>query len=176
MKRLLLISTLFLPAIAMSEDISFDLPSGFAKAFEDGDSSFFIQEWVPTGESVDNWSQMLTLTVLEKANVDPIKFFDLMADEWGESCPDYGAMLLHHGQENNYPIAVWLLTCPENYMTGKPEVTYVKGISGNENFYTVQIAHAVRVDEVDDSTVNVSMGFLKQVAVCDNGRSEAHPC
>ena len=83
---------------------------------------------------------------------------------------------LHEGLENNYPVAVWFLKCPNNPMTSKPEFTYVKGVSGNENFYTVQLAYALRSDEIDESTVNQSMTFLKQVTVCDNSRPQAHTC
>ena len=163
-------------AQSTSEDIYFDLPPGFEEGFEDDDESFFIQEWVPTGETVNDWSQMLTLTVQDMPNLDPVEFFNHMADGWEEACPEYGAMLLHEGLENNYPVAVWFLKCPNNPMTSKPEFTYVKGVSGNENFYTVQLAYALRSDEIDESTVNQSMTFLKQVTVCDNSRPQAHAC
>ena len=78
-----------------SENIYFDLPPGFEEGFEDGDESFFLQEWVPKGETVDNWSQMLTLTVQDVANLNPVEFFNHMADGWEEACPEYGGMLLH---------------------------------------------------------------------------------
>ena len=163
-------------AQSTSEDIYFGLPPGFEEGFEDDNESFFIQEWVPTGETVNDWSQMLTLTVQDMPNLDPVEFFNHMADGWEEACPEYGAMLLHEGRENNYPVAVWFLKCPNNPMTSKPEFTYVKGVSGNENFYTVQLAYALRSDEIDESTVNQSMTFLKQVTVCDNSKPQAHAC
>lgn len=159
-----------------SENIYFDLPPDFEEGFEDGDESFFIQEWVPKGETVNDWSQMLTLTVQDVANLNPVEFFNHMADGWEEACPEYGGMLLHEGRENNYPVAVWFLRCPNNPMTNKPEFTYVKGISGNESFYTVQLAYALQADEVDDSIVNQSMVFLKQVTVCDDSRPQTHAC
>ena len=159
-----------------SENIYFDLPPGFEEGFEDGDESFFLQEWVPTGETVDNWSQMLTLTVQDVANLNPVEFFNHMADGGEEACPEYGGMLLHEGRENNYPVAIWLLRRPNNPMTNNPEFTYVKGISGNENFYTVQLAYALQADEIDDSIVNQSMAFLKQVTVCDDSRPQTHAC
>ena len=163
-------------AQSTSENIYCDLPPGCEVGFEDDNESFFIQEWVPKGETVNDWSQMLTLTVQDMPNLDPVEFFNHMADGWEEACPEYGAMLLHEGLENNYPVAVWFLKCPNNPMTSKPEFTYVKGVSGNENFYTVQLAYALRSDEIDESTVNQSMTFLKQVTVCDNSRPQAHTC
>ncbi len=38
--------------------------------------------------------------------------------------------------ENGYPVAVWYLYCPLNKMTGKPEFTYFKGMSGAQGFYS----------------------------------------
>ena len=119
---------------------------------------------------------MLTLTVQNLSNLDPVEFFNQMADGWADSCPEYGAMLLHEGLENNYPVAVWFLKCPNSPMTNKPEFAYVKGISGNDNFYTVQLAYALRSDELDESIINRSMAFLKQTVVCDDSRRQAHAC
>tara|TARA_Y100001934_G_scaffold276773_2_gene374054 strand:- start:291 stop:824 length:534 start_codon:yes stop_codon:yes gene_type:complete len=164
------------PAQSDSEEIYFDLPPGFEKVFEDGDESFFIHEWVPQGETASDWSQMLTLTVQDLRNLDPVTFFNHMADGWEEDCPEYGGMLLHEGLENNYPVAVWFLKCPNNSMTNKPEFTYVKGISGNDNFYTIQMAYALRSDELNDSIVNRSMAFLKQAFLCDDSRPQTHAC
>ncbi|MDC1098257.1 hypothetical protein OAT46_07345, partial [Gammaproteobacteria bacterium] len=61
-------------------------------------------------------------------------------------------------------------------MTHKPEFTYIKGIAGNEHFYTVQLAYALRSDEITDLTINRSMAFLRQVIVCDDSRPQAHAC
>jgi len=77
-----------------TENIYFDLPPGFEKGFEESDDAFFIQEWVPKGESVDDWSEMLTLTIQNMPNIDPVEFFNHMADGWEESCPEYGGLLL----------------------------------------------------------------------------------
>ena len=159
-----------------TENIYFDLPPGFEKGFEESDDAFFIQEWVPKGESVNYWSEMLTLTIQNMPNIDPVEFFNHMADGWEESCPEYGGLLLHEGLENNYPVALWFLKCPKNPMTNKPEFTYIKGIAGNDNFYTVQLAYALRSDEITDLTINRSMAFLRQVTVCDDSRPQAHAC
>ena len=36
------------------------------------------------------WSEMLTLTIQNIPNIDPVEFFNRMADGWEESCPEYG--------------------------------------------------------------------------------------
>ena len=159
-----------------TENIYFELPPGFEQGFEESDESFFIQEWVPKGESVNDWSEMLTLTIQNMPNIDPVEFFNHMADGWEKSCPEYGGLLLHEGLENNYPVALWFLKCPANPMTGKPEFAYIKGIAGNDNFYTVQLAYALLSEEITDLTINRSMAFLRQVIVCDDSKPQAHAC
>ncbi len=42
--------------------VAFGLPAGFAPAFEDTQGGAYIQEAVPQGETVEAWSQMITLT------------------------------------------------------------------------------------------------------------------
>lgn len=42
--------------------VTYRLPPGFEPAFEDTKGTFYIQEAVPAGESVEDWSQMITMT------------------------------------------------------------------------------------------------------------------
>jgi hypothetical protein len=45
-----------------SQLVALTYPSGFRPAFENATSVFYIQEAVPVGETVEKWSQMITLT------------------------------------------------------------------------------------------------------------------
>eukprot|EP01035_Chromulina_nebulosa_P041456 gene41456-56084_t len=45
-----------------SQLVAYHLPKGFVGAFEDSKSASYVQESVPTGETVYNWSAMITLT------------------------------------------------------------------------------------------------------------------
>lgn len=42
--------------------VTYQLPPGFQPRFEDTNSTAYIQEAVPAGESVEDWSQMITMT------------------------------------------------------------------------------------------------------------------
>ena len=160
-----------------SEQLTLDIPTGFDKKFEESTEVSEIHEWVPKGETVQDWTQMITLTVAyDLINFDPLKFFDEIARNWEEDCPDYAGMLLHEGLENNYPVAVWFLRCPKSPMTGRPEFTYFKGISGKDGFYTVQKAYAAHYKEIDEREINISMKFLKQARLCHTLDLADHPC
>ncbi len=160
-----------------SEQLTLEVPTEFDKKFEESTAVSEIHEWVPKGETVQDWTQMITLTVAyDLINFDPLKFFDEIARNWEEDCPDYAGMLLHEGLENNYPVAVWFLRCPKNPMTGRPEFTYFKGISGKDGFYTVQKAYAAHYKEIDEREINISMKFLKQARLCHTLDLADHPC
>jgi hypothetical protein len=47
--------------------VVYPLPPGFAPSFEELKGTFYIQESVLSGESVDDWSQMFTMTGLKLA-------------------------------------------------------------------------------------------------------------
>ncbi|MCM2475638.1 hypothetical protein HGO38_19370 [Rhizobium sp. CG5] len=42
--------------------VTYQLPKGFQPTFEDTQGTFYVQEAVPAGESVEDWSQMITMT------------------------------------------------------------------------------------------------------------------
>jgi hypothetical protein len=42
--------------------VKMSYPRGFVPAFQKTNADFYIQESVPTGENVNSWTQMITLT------------------------------------------------------------------------------------------------------------------
>jgi hypothetical protein len=73
------------------------------------------------------------------------------------------------GPENGYPAAVWLLSCPRNRETGKPEITWFKAIQGNDSFYVVQ--KAFRFEPAKEQVAKWTQ-YLRGVAVCDSRLAE----
>src|SRR5262245_31873776 len=45
-----------------SQLVMFSVPAGFIPAFQNTNGPAYIQEWVPAGETVNKWSQMITVT------------------------------------------------------------------------------------------------------------------
>lgn len=72
--------------------VSFTLPAGFVPAFTDGNKDQYIQESVPTGESVEKWSQMITLTgargLAANPDLTPVKFAAGMLGGFKRVCPN----------------------------------------------------------------------------------------
>jgi hypothetical protein len=86
-------------------------------------------------------------------------------DEPAEAaCPKSESRPVAKGEENGYPPMVWLLNCPLNKATGKPEITWFKAIQGNDSFYIVQVAFKAWPSK---EQITQWMRYLKDVTVCD---------
>jgi hypothetical protein len=73
---------------------------------------------------------------------------------------------------DGYPAAVWLMTCPRNRETAKPENTWFKAIPGNDSFYVVQKAFKFEPskEHIEQWTL-----YLKRGTACDT-RLPERPC
>jgi len=147
------------------EDLLAALPDGYKVGFQQKKGSAQITEMVPLGETVHGWTEMVTVQVFSGLKgVTPDQFRDRMVKLWSASCADAIAGPPTHAVENGYPIAFWMMTCPLNTQSGKPETTWFKAIQGHDSFYVVQ--KAFKFDPSQDQIVQWTL-YLKKIAVCD---------
>jgi hypothetical protein len=75
-----------------SQLVTFSFPKDFVPAFENAKGGQYIQESVLEGESVQKWSQMITITgakgLAANPNVTPARFAGSMAGGFKRVCPD----------------------------------------------------------------------------------------
>jgi hypothetical protein len=160
-----------------TEFVQYSAPINLELKYQETQGDYRIQEWIPPGESLEDWSKMFTLTdAAALHNLDPLVFFEEIGKQWESTCPNFGGRVLYSGMENGYPVAVWYLYCPLNNMTGKPEFTYFKGISGAHGFYTAQFAFAVYSSQMEQPLADEAIDQLKNVSLCDEALPEIHPC
>jgi hypothetical protein len=146
-------------------------PKGFKVDFRSKKDNMILTEMVPVTESVQNWTQMVTMqTHLGMKNVTPEQFQGNMATLWAASCKDSSMQAIAKGMENGYPFSVWGYSCPLNPATGKPETMFLKVIQGNDSLYGVQVAFR----SIPKSN-KAAMEYLKTALVCDTRKPE-HPC
>ena len=104
MKYCVVVLALVLPLPALGENatiiapvfaqlITGPLPDGFVPAFENADTAGYINEAVPKGETLENWTQLITLTGAKGLAVaDPpisaLGFAEFLADRYKAACPD----------------------------------------------------------------------------------------
>jgi hypothetical protein len=148
------------------------LPDGYKRDFEQKTNESLISEMVPVGQSVSNWTEMVTVQVFYALKTTPEQFKVQMEKERAAACPGSGTQPVAQGNENGYPSLVWLQDCPLNKATGKPEITWFKAIAGNDRFYVVQVAFKAWPSK---ELIAQWMHYLRDVRVCDT-RLPERPC
>lgn len=177
-KALIILAYAWLPQLAGAEALRGEnliqtLPAGFKVDFGERKGNFQIVELVPRDESVHDWTQMVTTNIYYGGlPVSPSEYRSRFQQMWQRTCPEPGGTELDQGSDNGYPVALWLMTCARLPATGKPEITLVKAIKGNDSFYVIQRAWR---HHPDDGEMAAARQYLDRVHVCDT-RLPDRPC
>src|SRR5689334_19110931 len=74
-----------------SQLVMYAYPAGFKPAFSKDSGEYYIQESVPAGETVEKWSQMVTLTGNKGLAMNPAatpqSFAERIASSFQRACP-----------------------------------------------------------------------------------------
>jgi hypothetical protein len=156
-----------------NENLLVGLPQGFKVGFSDSRNGMNMQEWVPANETVQNWTEMVTVQIfLNRKDLEPAQFLATMEKQWAGACKGSTATPPVTGKANGYTSATMLLRCPLLASSSKPETTMMKAVKGNDSFYLVQ--RAVR-GVPTSAQLERTKQYLEGVSVCDT-RRPAHPC
>jgi hypothetical protein len=101
-----------------NETLLAGLPDGYKRDFEQKTNESLISEMVPVGQSVSNWTEMVTVQVFYTLKTTPQQFKAQMDKERAAACPGSETQPVTQGDENGYPSMVWLQNCPLNKATG----------------------------------------------------------
>jgi hypothetical protein len=147
-----------------NENLLVTMPDGYKVGFRDRNGQRLISEMVPSGESVENWTEMLTVQIFYDMKSTPEQFRQRMTKLWADKCKGAQSNPVGQGNERGYPVAVWIQICPKNPDTGKTEFTILKAIGGKDSFYVVQKAFRFKPDKAQ---IQQWSRFLRDVYVCD---------
>src|SRR5580658_2871222 len=151
-------------AALQNENLLAPLPSGFKIGFATERGRMTMSEFVPTSDTVDAWSSMITVQIFHgMANADAL------ASRWKAACAGGDAQKIRSGMENGYPVSLWMFACPLNPGTKQPENMWLKVISGSDSLYSVQYGYRRALDK---DLIGPAMDYLRQVAVCDTRRAD----
>lgn len=163
----------FAAAALKNENLLTPIPGGFKIGFQTRNDRENMAEYVPTQESVKDWSRMVTVQIFfGLKNTDPDAFAGALAKNWLSACAAGAAQKVTAGAENGYSFSLWMYNCPLNPQTGKPENMWLKATSGADSLYSVQYAFR---REMSEELIGPAMGYLKRVSVCDTRRAD-RPC
>lgn len=147
-----------------NENLLVTIPPGYKIDYRTEQDNMVMNEMVPEDQTVQDWTEMLTVQIFHGLKTTPETMRDTLQRGWNADCPGATGNTVASGAEHGYPTLVWLLDCPRNPDTGKPEMTWFKAIAGNDSFYMVQKAFKFAPSK---QQIAQWMGYLKAVAVCD---------
>jgi hypothetical protein len=155
-----------------NENLPVTMPQDFKIGYKSSHDSMYMQEWVRKNETVDNWSELITIEIVYGKHFDTGLFLKMIGGRWLTDCPGSKPNNIYTGQANGYKVSMFILNCPLNPKTMKPENTTFRAIQGNDSFYLVQ--WATKFDITPEQRENITK-FFSTVNVCDTRTSE-HPC
>ncbi len=127
--------------------VAFSQPSSFVLGFENVDGSNYIREVVPSGETVEKWTQMITVTgvkeLAEQREVFPVTVASTIANGYQKSCPKtFSATSLPPPEVVGYRSFVAVVGCGTVTGNGpeRSEAALIIAIKGESDFYTIQWA------------------------------------
>ena len=153
------------PAIALeAENLLVAMPPGYKVGFTNHTPKGVITEMVPTAETVENWTEMVTVQIFFGLHDSVIAYRLRLEKLWALACAGASNAPVGGGLVNGYTTMTWRLSCPLNRQTGKPEMTWFKAIAGRDSFYVVQKAFKF---EPAPEQAKEWVGWLDKVSVCD---------
>ena len=115
--------------------------SKFELGYENNTDELLMAEYVPVGETVQDWSQMITIQSFidyrpESLESFATRFTQLVIEE----CSTSDQEIIWSDVQYGYKFLVLVISCDVNMGTGLPENMMVKAIQGDDALYLVQKA------------------------------------
>ncbi|WP_120498214.1 hypothetical protein [Kiloniella sp. EL199] len=138
-------------------------------------------EWLPPGQDVNNWKDMITVQVFPGwADGDVVSFLDELAAIYKQNCEVSGATPPLKDQVNGFPTGFRLINCTRDLTRNTGEVALFRATVGQNALYLIQ--HVFRVPEFEIGAQPVTNEAMKQAFegirtgwAC-NQNSKKHPC
>jgi hypothetical protein len=137
-----------------SQSLRYGVPEGWVSAFRQVRGNLYVLEYIPEGEAIESWSQMLTLQGVKMASwsATPDTILDSMRETLQRICPK---TVIHERlgtiDIQGFEAIEALHGCgkftddqPSGARRGQGEVAYVLAIQGRNDIYLIQ--KAMRVD------------------------------
>lgn len=138
-------------------------PQGYKVAFQNKSSIGSILEMIPESETLDQWTEMLTVQVMRNINGYTLAGFHAgMKKLWADMCPCGSTEIVERGREQLQPTLFWAHMCPQNKNTGQPENTWFKVAIRGGNVVVAQKAFKF---EPSTEAVAFWLDFLRELRV-----------
>jgi hypothetical protein len=166
--------------------VMLSLPKGFTTVFEDTSGSVYTREAVLDGESVERWSQMITVTGAKGLAANPRvtaqSFLEQIAGGFKNACPDtFSVKGLGALKISGRDAFIALAACGTVASDGSAhsESALLVAIKGTTDYYTVQWAErgpaSARPMSFDEAMWKERFDKLGPIKLCPIKPGEAPP-
>jgi hypothetical protein len=158
---------------AAQESLRVAVPEGFALVHRVETEQGAVREFIPLGQTLDGWGEMLTVQRFAvAAGGDPSGFVQGVLAELQAVCATPLATPVEAGQAPPYADAMAVLGCEVSPRTGGTEIFALRAIAGREAMHVVQFGWTRRPSEAE---MGAALGLLSDAVLCDPARADA-PC
>ncbi len=177
MRRVILgLLALVLPTLAAAqggEQLLVPVPQGYALAHSAAGPDGALQEYIPNGETLGAWSQMMTVRDFPRlAGADPAAFHGNLIQSLIAACPSAQYAEVTATVERGAAVHIVLAGCPASPVTGGEEWFLSKAIGGQAALYNVQGAWR---GPATRELVEAWTLILRDAVLCDPARADM-PC
>lgn len=166
-----------------SQLVAFAAPDRFRPGFEDANADNYILELAPQGETVEQWSELITLTGTRGSSGDAdglAGFANLLAQGYAEACPDSFAAYQFDPPRVAGASAVFAGYMGCGAIGTQSEAMVFLVLAGKADLYTLQWAeHGAAVAAAPEPDLAHWMPRLDALAgaarICDPVAGEAAP-
>ncbi|MDH4982661.1 hypothetical protein [Hyphomicrobium sp. D-2] len=127
--------------------VAFSQPSDFVIGLENVNGSNYIREAIPSGETVEDWTQMVTVTGFKQLalqpQAEPVAITSAIANGYKNFCPDlFAVMPVPPPDVDGFKSFAAVVGCGTVTGNGSPrrEETLIIAIEGESDYYTIQWA------------------------------------
>ena len=164
---------------ADEEQLLFAEPPGWHEVFAEREENLSTTEYVPEGQSDNDWEEMLTVQVLlETPDADPDQLLSSVVNHLSGECDAYAAQPIELGGTGDYPTLGLMSMCGDLKYSDGGEFILIRGIAGKENFYLLQKSwRTPKFDLRDEPPVDLKqrkfwLGYLAYLRICSPERGD----
>ncbi len=157
-------------------------PPDWQQAFRSDTSGIRLVEYTPADSDPTAWKDKISFeSFAGEALPDPDELMSSIETDQRAGCDGFESHQTYSGSENGYPTAVNLFVCYLNRLAKQGQVTMVKTIKGDENFYVITRARRLPPIQGDaemtmpPQTIAEWSLYLRAIGVC-NPNDATHPC
>lgn len=167
-----------------SQIVGFGFPINFVEGHQQATTKQYILELIPKGESVQKWTQMITLTGTKDvaSRITPKDYLGGIASGFKKSCPStFSAASIGEFKVSGYPAFAAIVSCGSNKDIPEAETALIYTVVGKEDAYTFQWAeHIPGGKTFEDSEENAKkwkarINTLNPLLLCDKVAGEKAP-